>query len=208
MAKVKVLLFSGGEIHNWQGVGNASNDALSESSEFEITRVDQDLSVFAGDLTAYDVIVFYYTVGEITDAQFNGISNFVKSGKGFVGIHSAADSFRNSPDWRAFIGGHFINHPHFRTYQVSVLDDTHPITEGIDEFMATDEQYITDYDPRNNILATGLYKGVAHPVVWTKDWGVGRVAYIALGHDEAPARHETFKLLLKRAATWAAKGGK
>ena len=98
MAKVKVLQFSGGEIHNWQGVGNAVSDCLAESSDFEVTRVNEDLSVFEGDLSAYDVIVFFYTVGDITDAQFNGISNFVKSGKGLVGIHSAADSFRNSPN--------------------------------------------------------------------------------------------------------------
>ncbi len=205
MAKVKVLQFSGGEIHNWKGVGAASNDALKESDEFEVTRVDEDLNILASDkLKEYDVIVFFYTVGEITDAQFNGISNFIKSGKGFVGIHSAADSFRNSPDWRAFIGGHFVTHPHFRQYQVSVLDDKHPITEGIDEFMVTDEQYITDYDPRVNVLATGLYKGVAYPVVWTKSWGKGRISYIALGHDEQPARHEMFKLLLKRSTKWAA----
>ena len=205
MAKLKVLQFSGGEIHNWQGVGNAVNDALKECDEFEITRVDEDLDIFASDkLNDYDVVVYFYTVGEITDAQFNGISNFIKSGKGFVGIHSAADSFRGSPEWRSMVGGYFVTHPHFRAYQVSVLDDTHPITEGIDEFIVTDEQYITDYDSRNTILATALYKGVAQPVVWTKDWGEGRVAYIALGHDEGPARHETFKLMLNRATAWAA----
>ncbi len=207
MAKIKVLQFSGGEIHNWQGVGNAVNDALSESDKFDVTRVDEDLSVFASDdLAKYDVVVFFYTVGEITDKQYTGISNFIKSGKGFVGIHSAADSFRGSPEWRSMVGGYFATHPHFRAYQVSVLDDTHAITEGLDEFMVTDEQYITEYDSRNNILATALYKGVAHPVVWTKPWGDGQIAYIALGHDEGPARHETFKLMLNRATVWAAEG--
>ena len=34
------------------------------------------------------------------------------AGNGFAGIHSAADSFRGSPDYRAFIGGHFVTHPH------------------------------------------------------------------------------------------------
>ncbi len=206
MAKIKVLQFSGGQIHDWVAVGEEVNKTLTAVDDFEVTRVDEDLDIFAKpELDDYDVVVFFYTVGEITDAQKDGLLNWVAKGKGYVGIHSAADSFRGSPDYRAFVGGYFVTHPHYRSYQVSVLDEEHPITEGIDEFMVVDEQYITDYDPRVHVLATGLYKGVAQPVAWTKPWGDGRVFYLALGHDREPAQHEMFKLMLTRGVCWAAK---
>ena len=205
MAKIKVLQFSGGQIHDWKAVGEEVNKTLTSVDDFEVTRVDEDLDIFTKpELDDYDVVVFYYTVGEITDAQKNGLLNWVAKGKGFVGIHSAADSFRNSPDFRSFIGGYFVTHPHYRQYQVSVLDEEHPITAGLDEFMVVDEQYITDYDPRVHVLATALYKGVARPVAWTKPWGKGRVFYLALGHDREPAQHEMFKLMLNRGVVWAA----
>ena len=74
------------------------------------------------------------------------------------------------------------------------------------EFMVKDEQYILDYDPRVHVLAAALHQGRAMPVAWTKSWGEGRVFYLALGHDAPACRHETFRLLLQRGASWAATG--
>ncbi len=204
MAQIKTLLFAGGQIHDWQGCGDAIEETLKECPEFDLTRVDDDLSALeAPNLDPFDLIVFYYTVGEITDAQKNGLLDFVASGKGYAGVHSAADSFRGCPEYRAMVGGHFVTHPKFRQYQVSVVDPEHPITEGLDEFMVEDEQYITDYDPRVHVLASALWKGGAMPVAWTKPWGEGRVFYLALGHNADACRHETFRLLLQRGAKWA-----
>jgi type 1 glutamine amidotransferase len=205
--KIKTLLFTGGQIHDFKGCGAAIYDALIASGEFDIIRVEDDLSALVTPrLDPYDLVVFFYTVGEVTDAQKNGLLNYVAGGKGLVGIHSAADSFRECPEYRAMVGGYFVTHPHFRDYQVSVVDPEHPITHGLVEFMVKDEQYILDYDPRVHVLCSALYKGKAMPVAWTKGWGKGRVFYLALGHNPEACGHEMFRLLLTRGAVWAAKG--
>ncbi len=205
MGKIKTLVFAGGQIHDYKGCGQAAMAALSEREEFDLTYVEEDLdALIAPKLDPYDLIVFYYTVGEITDAQRDGLSNFVASGKGYVGIHSAADSFRGDSAYSSMVGGHFITHPRYREYQVSVVDGEHPITKDMNEFMVTDEQYITDYDPRVHVLASALWKGTAMPVAWTKSWGKGRVFYLALGHNTESSQDENFKLLLQRGAIWAA----
>lgn len=203
MAKIKTLLFTGGEIHDWKGCGDEIEAVLKEAGDFDLTRVNDDLSVFEGDLSPYDLIAFYYTVGTLTDAQKNGLLNFVASGKGFAGPHCTADSFRECPEYRAMVGGHFATHPHYRQYQVSIVDSEHPITKGIEEFMVEDEQYILDYDARVHVLASALWKGAAVPVAWTKSWGKGRVFYLALGHDPKACQHEMFRLLFQRGARWA-----
>lgn len=208
MAQIKTLVFAGGPIHDFKGCGQAILETLQASEDFDMTYVEEDLNVLvAPGLDPYDLLVFYYTVGEITDAQKNGLLNWVAAGKGYVGIHSAADSFRGCPEYRAMVGGYFVTHPHYRDYQVSVVDPEHPITQGLTEFMVRDEQYILDYDPRVQVLAAALHKGTAMPVAWTKSWGQGRVFYLALGHDAAACQHETFRLLLQRGARWAG-GGK
>lgn len=202
---INTLVFAGGSLHDWQGCSEAIIEILSRCDEFKITKIEEDLDALtAPRLAPYDLIVFYYTLGEMSDAQKNGLLNHIASGKGFAGVHCAADSFRECPEYRAMIGGHFVTHPRYREYQVNVSDTTHPITAGIEEFMVTDEQYILDYDSRVNVLATGLSKGDTMPVVWTKNWGEGRVFYLALGHDAKACGQEIFGTLLLRGALWAA----
>lgn len=205
MSSIPTLVFAGGPIHDFRGVGGAARDALAAAGDFAITYLEEDLDALLPErLAPFRLLVFHYTVGTLSDAQKNGLLNWVAGDGGFVGIHSAADSFRDCPEYRAMVGGYFVTHPKYRDYQVSVVDSAHPITEGLDEFMVRDEQYILDYDPRVNVLATALWKGKAMPVAWTKTWGKGRVFYLALGHDEPAMRHPIAQQLLVRGARWAA----
>jgi len=205
MGRFNVLVVSGGEIHDYKGCGRRIRAALEGDDRFQIAYLEQDLDCFAdGRLEGSDAVVLFYTVGELSVPQRDGLLDYVASGKGFVGVHSAADSFRGCPGYRAMVGGHFVSHPHYRQYQVSVTDVEHPATAGLDEFMVTDEQYITDYDPRVSVLASALWRGRAAPVVWTKSWGRGRVFYVALGHNSESCDDPNFKLLLCRGTAWAA----
>jgi hypothetical protein len=209
MAPIKTLVLAGGEIHDYQSCGAAMRDILSADDRFEVDYVEDDLSVLEDGLDPYDVLAFYYTVGEITTAQKNGLLEWVASGKGYVGVHSAADSFRGCPEYRAMVGGHFVTHPRYRKYQVTITDTEHPITKDLTEeepaeFFVTDEMYVTSYDERNHILAQALWQDGTVPVAWTKSWGEGRVYWLALGHDGEACEHEMFAKLLVRGAIWAA----
>lgn len=205
MAQIKTLLLTGGIIHDWQGCGDVIESILQGVNELNLTRVNDDLSVLeAPNLDAYDLLVFYWTRGELTDAQKNGLLNWVASGKSFVGVHSATASFWDCPEYRAMLGGYFTTHPKPRPYQVSVRDDQHPITKDMIEFTVKDEMYIMNYDPRVDILAATLWKAQIVPVVWTTSWGEGKVYYLALGHDPEACSDENFKTLLVRGCLWAA----
>lgn len=202
---IKTLLLTGGPIHDGKNIGNIVQAAMEKTGLFGITRVHEDLdALLAERIAPFDLVMFYWTLGELTEAQKRGLMNHIASGKGYVTFHSGADSFRGDPDYRALVGGYFVTHPRYRTYQVSITEVDSPITRGIEEFMITDEQYIVDYDPRVTVLANALYKGRLMPVLWTKDWGKGRVYYNALGHDPKACEQEMFQKLLIRGALWAA----
>ncbi len=206
-APIKTLLLTGGPIHDGKAIGDIVQETLQKTGQFEITRVHEDLDALLPERIApFKLVVFYWTLGELTDAQKRGLLNHIAAGNGYVTFHSGADSFRGDPDYRALVGGYFITHPAYRTYQVSVTQVESPITREITEFMITDEQYILDYDPRVTVLANGLYQGRPVPVLWTKDWGKGRVFYSALGHDPKACQQEMFQTLITRGALWA--GGK
>ncbi len=209
MTDTNVLIQAGGKIHDYQGCGTSIRDTLGKEEGLNITYTENDLEAFAdGRLQQFDVLVFYHTVDEITREQWAGLLDWVANGGGFVGVHSAADSFRDCPAYRAMIGGHFTGHPRYRQYQVMISDPDHPITSGLvdddpPEFFVTDEMYVTSYDARNHILATALWKDGTIPVAWVRSWGQGRVYWLALGHDREACEQEMFQALLVRGTRWA-----
>lgn len=202
---IKTLLVTGGPIHDGKAIGDVVEKAMKDTGKFDVTRAHEDLDAFLADRIApYDLVVFYYTLGEITEGQKRGLMNHIASGKGYVTFHSGADSFRGDPDYNALVGGHFVTHPRYRTYQVSITEEKSPITEGIEEFMITDEQYVLDYNCQVKVLANALWKGQTMPVLWTKSWGKGRVFYSALGHDAKACKQDMFLKLFLRGCEWAA----
>ena len=69
-------------------------------SRYPFTRVHEDLDAFLPERIApFDLVVFYYTLGEIKEAQKRGLMNHIAAGKGYVTFHSGADSFRGDPDY-------------------------------------------------------------------------------------------------------------
>ena len=79
MDTVKTLVFGGGEIHDWQGIQPRLVAALEASDAFELATAQEDLDALL-DLDAYDVLVFHYTVGTISDAQRDALSSWLIGG--------------------------------------------------------------------------------------------------------------------------------
>ena len=66
----------------------------SASGAFEVTT-SEDTSEFSSDNLARYQAVMFYTSGELpmNDAQKRALLDFVRSGRGFLGVHSATDTF-------------------------------------------------------------------------------------------------------------------
>ena len=214
----RVLLFGGGGCHDFRACCPVLKRYLRSVETFDVDYVAGDLDVFTAErLAPYDLVVVYHTGGELTVEQKRGLVEGVASGKGFVGVHAAADSFKSSPEYLAMVGGVFRRHPCQRTYIVSLADAKHPVTRDLQgytikhweqwpvyEFPVQDEQYLLDYDPRVHVLATTVFRGNAWPVSWVKPWGKGKVFYLALGHHVEACRNRFFRDLFLGGSRWAA----
>lgn len=222
----KTLLFGGGGCHDYRAICPLLQEYLAETGEFAVDYVAEDYDALLPEhLAEYALIVVYHTGGKLAVEHKRGLVEWVGAGNGFVGVHSAADSWKNAPEYIAMLGGVFKGHPPTRDYIVNVTDYEHPITAGISgyevkdwekwpvlEFPVCDEQYLTDYDPRVTVLAAASYSGIwpydlSHgvqwPVAWVKAWGEGRVFYLALGHNIDACRNPFFKTMFTRGAMWA-----
>jgi type 1 glutamine amidotransferase len=185
--------------------GPALREALQEAG-FE-ALLSEDLEVLtAPGLAHYDLVVNYTTGRELSPAQWAGLEAFVRGGRGLVGVHNGADSFKNQGEYVALLGGVFVTHPPQLDIAVEYVDTTHAIVAGLPPFQVHDELYILDWRPeRVHLLAqTRSHEGKPQPIAWVRQEGAGRVFYLSLGHNRSTFDDPTYRRFLGRGARWAA----
>ena len=56
--------------------------------------------------------MFFQTTGNVLDSvQQVAFENYIKSGKGFVGVHAASDTEYDWPWYGKLVGAYFASHP-------------------------------------------------------------------------------------------------
>lgn len=199
-----------------------SQDVLKEigarSGRFTVTPTE-DLSTFTPEKLQVFAALVFFTSGELpmTDGQKRALLDFVRSGKGFVGIHSAADTFYQWPAYLALIGGYFNDHPWHQKVMIDVADHPNPVVAFLGpSFRIADEIYqISDFDYRHShvllrlrpssvdlTLGTVRPRFYGWPLAWTQSYGKGRVFYTALGHEPAVWLDPRYQQLLLNAVLW------
>ncbi len=212
-----LIVWGGWDGHEPQQVGEIFHKELAERG-FDVTVSDTLDAYATHDLTKFSVIVPVWTMATITPEQLNPLLAAVKGGVGLAGCHGGmCDSFRNETEYQFMTGGQWVAHPGNDgiEYTVRITDPGHFITQGsVPEFRVISEQYYMHVDPANRTLAVTRFP-VAEgphvpngefdmPVLWTKFYGRGRVAYNSLGHHaDIVAQPEVLPLMV-RAALWAA----
>jgi len=164
--------------------------------------VSEDVSMFAPDkLQQFDAICFNNCTGELFDdpALKRSLLEFVKGGKGIVGIHAATDCFYKWAEFGEMMGGYFDGHPWNEEVAVKIDDPDHPINAafGGKPFKVADEIYqFRDPYSRHKLRVllsldtskTDMTKGGIKrtdgdfAVSWVRAYGQGRVFYCSLGH--------------------------
>lgn len=167
-------------------------------------------------LQLYD-IVFFYTTGNLPipeDVREYFINDWLKQkGKGFLGTHSATDTYHNYEPYWQMIGGTFNGHPWGAgsTVTVTVHDPEHPAMKPWgSEFVIQDEIYrFKNFQPKNvrvlaslNMAKTAQKEPYHVPIAWCKEWGEGKVFYISLGHREDVWTNPKYRQSLLGAIRW------
>ncbi len=191
-----------------------ANEALKIMGEktgaFQVTAVTDDYSVFnAETLKQFDIICLNNTTSlkfdpKTTPERCQALMDFIKSGKGIVGIHAAADNFYQWPEAQEMMGNKFTAHPWGAgtTVAIKIDEPDHPLTAPFhgQGFKVKDEIYRTAPNPYSRekqfVLmsldmsdpGTNSVKGVIESdkdtgITWIKDVGKGRLFYCSLGHN-------------------------
>lgn len=206
METLKSLVFVGTEgiYHDHEGNGKFLTAILNDTDNVE-ADFSQDYNVLADGLDVYHSVLFYTDVGEFTAAQEEGLLDYIRSGGGFFGLHTAAASFRESEGYHAMLNGFFDGHSPYMDFTVNVTDSEHPITQGLTDFEAKDELYYLKHNPATSHHLMQAYddtKDETHVMAFHHKYGEGRVFYFALGHDMAVLENPSFQEVIRRGVLW------
>jgi type 1 glutamine amidotransferase len=211
---LNVLVLSG-DNHGFAASASVLHEALARQPDLNVTLSDDKNILTAPELQQYDAIVFgtgftrssrqpdgtIKREAELTPAQEEGLQRFVASGKGLVGVHGTAWWIHGRA--MELIGGAANWHPPGLTFTVKIEQPDHPITQGVGDFEVEDEIYISAFEPTVQILASAEWHGKAHPMVWTKSYGQGRVFYTTLGHTKNTFERPAMQRLITQGVRWA-----
>jgi len=172
--------------------------------------ITDDYSVFTTqNLRQFDAICLNNTTHLKFDPQENperckALMDFVKGGKGIVGVHAATDNFYKWPEAMEMMGGKFTGHPWGGggTWAIKIDEPKHPLMKAFrgEGFKINDEIYRTDpplysRDKQRVLMsldvsdpATRNAKGFKPTdtdtgISWVKTVGKGRIFYCSLGHN-------------------------
>jgi type 1 glutamine amidotransferase len=199
-----------GFYHGSIPVVNKALEIMGEKTgAFAVTMCTDDYSVFTAEkLRQFDVVILNNTTHlkfnpKETPERCKALMDFVKKGKGIVGVHAATDNFYEWEEGMEMMGGKFTGHPWTSggTWAFKIDQPDHPLMAAFKGkgFKAKDEIYRTDpplYSREKQLVLMSLdmsdpaTKAKAQKpedadvgISWIKDWGEGRVFYCSLGHN-------------------------
>lgn len=224
----KLLVYSvtRGYRHKSIPTGQATLRILGEKTGAYEAVISDDMENFEpGTINQFDAVCFLNTTKDVfkpAQKDWNTMSpeqrkvalereerlkkslmQFLESGKGFIGIHAATDTYYSWKEYGEMIGGYFDGHPWNAGTPVSIMvekgQEEHACCAHLEgenlNFKEEIYQFKAPYDPKKLHMLlrldpeqTDISKGKRadkdYGVSWIKHHGKGRVFYCSLGHNE------------------------
>jgi uncharacterized protein len=200
----KVLVFSLARIYAHPSIplGVKTFTEMGKKTGAWETVASDDPQMFAADkLKDFDAIILNNTSGNLFDDPTlrQNLLDFVKNGKGLVGIHAATDCFHDWKEYGDLIGARFNGHV-WRRAVIKLDDPKSPINAAFDgKGFDLNAEIYTFKDPYSRaslhvLMSMDVKKaGLGgdnradkdYAFAWIKNYGKGRVFYSCFGHEQS-----------------------
>jgi type 1 glutamine amidotransferase len=213
---------------------------IGAKNNWEFT-FSKDGSLFNPQYLAQFDALFFYTTGDLcspgTDKNppmspegKQAFLDYVASGKGFIGTHSASDTFHTNnealkgPDryknfgeaadpYVKMLGAEFIVHGKQQVAKMRCVDPKFPGLEKYTDGFGFQEEWYSLKDFRKDLhvvllqesetMEGPMYQRPPYPATWARKHGQGRVFYTSMGHREDVWTNPIFQDVLTGGISWA-----
>src|SRR3954470_10934440 len=104
---------------------------------------DLDEKLSPASLKNYDGVIFANTTGDLPLPDRDAFIAWIKSGKAFIGMHSASDTYHGYPPYIEMLGAEFLTHHAQAGVECVNLDPSSPATRHLGaKYPVFDEIYL------------------------------------------------------------------
>lgn len=138
----------------------------------------------------------------VTEVGIKELEDYVKSGRGFLSIHSANTAKNGSP-YSNFVGNVFLGHPPRCSINVEI-SGKHLIVQGVNNFTIRDEHYKLECIAPDavELFRTKSESGGDQVGGYVREIGKGRLCVMSPGHILPVWEHPEYQKLVLNALTW------
>ncbi|HEY2587986.1 MAG TPA: ThuA domain-containing protein [Tepidisphaeraceae bacterium] len=239
----KVLFFTKSSGYQHSVIKRNKDDELSYAEQilgdlgkrhgYDVTATKDGRYFTPERLAEFDAAVFY-TTGDLTTPGLDQqppmpkdgpetLIKWVESGKGFLGLHSADDTFLTEVDkdlhdigpihpYIKMLGGEFNKHGKQQNARILAKETSFGPIQGLKDFELFEEWYkVKNLSPDLHVILVqdtqsmpaDEYKQLKpYPQTWARMQGRGRVFYTSLAHREETWKMPLFENILLGALAW------
>ena len=146
---------------------------------------------------------------ELTENIKKIFENYIYTGGGLLALHTACICFDDWFEWKQILGGVWewnkSFHPKIGPLKLQFMENKSEILKDIKPFDIVDELYsnLSFEKGIKVIVSAKTDNNSIEPVVWTNNYGKGKVVCNILGHDTNSILNSNHKKLIINAANWA-----
>lgn len=189
-------------------------DRMDNLSYLEIVQPEANNRIESGDLSEFDLLLFYDMFDSISDAQKEAYLTLVQERKPMIFLHHSLVSYQDWPEFKKILGGKYhtrdstrlSDYHHDEEIQVQVVNPQHPITAGMSDFRILDETYgHCEIDPEVVPLLRTEHP-LSMPVIgWINQYLGHQIVFLQGGHGPSAFKDLNFQRILKNAIDWSLK---
>ena len=216
-------ILSGGVAHDFPALSARLAELLSGIGVTAVIRTDIEQA--AGEAGGTDLLVVNMLRWRMLDGRYAGrrgewglslserararLAGWVRGGGAVLAMHASCICFDDWPGWKDIVGARWAwgtsGHPPAGPAQVSVTGGGHPIVAGLPPAFSTDDEVYGFLELAAGVepLLTAGHGGAAHPLLWARAVGAGRVAHTTLGHHLPSYDPPEVQRIVRRSALWA-----
>ena len=181
--------------------------ALGDNFKVECTENYDKMAV--GELKKYDLIINYADRWEkkCSKETVVAVINYTVNGGGILCIHNGIlIPVKSGSELLQMFGARFTGHPEYRQldfYKATKYKE-HPVLKDFEPFTMGEEPYLFEMDTLADMQMLLEYRldGQRFPAAWARNYGLGRMVYLAPGHDNRSFEVPSFQKLITRSAQW------
>ena len=208
-----VLIIAGGHSFDTLSFYNMFDQIEGLNYDFML-QPEANRYLASKEIPPYSILIFYDMWEPISEEEKAAYMRFTEKGVPMLFLHHALVSYQAWPEFEKIIGGKYIqtfkndnrDKAELSTYKhdvwvdVEIVDPSHPVTFGMENFRLFDEVY-GNYRVGDKVIP--LLK-TNHPestpvIAWENLYNNSKIIYIQPGHDKSAYNNNNYRKLIRQA---------